>query len=68
MDAATILVIVLTAGGIALLVWFEVNSRRNEANKKQMSGRVLLEPEPSQKKGPGKVKSEKSKANIAQSA
>jgi len=27
---------VLTAGGIALLVWFEINSRRNGARKKQM--------------------------------
>jgi len=27
---------VLTAGGIALLVWFEINSRRNAAKKKQM--------------------------------
>lgn len=35
MDAATILVIVLIAGAIPLLVWFEVNSRRNAARKKQ---------------------------------
>lgn len=31
MDAATILVLVLSAGVIALLAWFEINSRRNEA-------------------------------------
>lgn len=31
MDSATILVLVLSAGVMALLVWFEINSRRNEA-------------------------------------
>lgn len=31
MDAATILVLVLSAGVIALLAWFEINSRRNDA-------------------------------------
>ncbi len=34
MEPATIMVLVLTAGVFALLVWFEVNSRRNEARKK----------------------------------
>lgn len=29
MDAASILVMILCAGVVALLVWFEVNSRRN---------------------------------------
>lgn len=37
MEPATILVLVLCAGVLALLVWFEVNSRRNEARKKQAS-------------------------------
>ena len=37
MEAGTIMVLVLTAGVFALLVWFEVNSRRNEARKKQAS-------------------------------
>jgi hypothetical protein len=37
MEAATIMVLVLTAGVFALLVWFEINSRRNEARKKQAS-------------------------------
>ena len=37
MDSATILVLVLCAGVVALLVWFEINSRRNEASKKQSS-------------------------------
>ena len=35
MDSATILVAVLMAGAIALLVWFETNSRRNAAREKQ---------------------------------
>lgn len=34
MDAASILVLVLTGGVVALLIWFEVNSRRNDARKK----------------------------------
>ncbi len=37
MDSATILVMVLMAGVVALLVWFETNSRRNAADKKQVS-------------------------------
>lgn len=32
MDAATIVVLILTAGVVALLAWFEINSRRNTAN------------------------------------
>lgn len=34
MDAASILVLVLTGGGLALLIWLEVNSRRNNARNK----------------------------------
>ena len=37
MEPETILVLVLSAGVVALLVWFEINSRRNEASKKQTS-------------------------------
>ena len=40
MDSAMIMVLVLCAGVVALLVWFEVNSRRNEASKT----RVQLSP------------------------
>ncbi len=65
MDAATIMVIVLTAGGVALLVWFEINSRRNEAKQRKMSGSARLELDPSRKKDSGKVESEQSRANIA---
>ena len=35
MDAAMILVLVLSAGVVALLVWFEINSRRNDAGSQQ---------------------------------
>jgi cytoskeletal protein RodZ len=35
MDPGTIMVLVLSLGVLALLVWFEINSRRNEASKKQ---------------------------------
>ena len=37
MDAATILVLILTAGVIALLAWFEINSRRNDARMESNS-------------------------------
>jgi len=40
MDPATILVLLLSSGVVALLVWFEVNSRRNEATKQQKSDRI----------------------------
>lgn len=37
MEPAMIMVFALCAGVLALLGWFEVNSRRNEASKKQAS-------------------------------
>ena len=37
MDAATILVLILTAGVVALLAWFEINSRRNDARMESTS-------------------------------
>jgi len=37
MDSATILVLFLCAGVVALLVWFELNSLRNDAGKKATS-------------------------------
>jgi hypothetical protein len=40
MDSATILVLVLCAGVVALLIWFEINSRRNEASKNAKSAGV----------------------------
>ena len=42
MDPATILVLVLCVGGVALLVWFEITSRRN-TSKKEISN--LAQPE-----------------------
>jgi hypothetical protein len=43
MDAAMILVLILIAGVVALLAWFETNSRRNDARKKAMS--TLAQPD-----------------------
>ncbi len=37
MDSSSILVLVLCVGVFALLVWFEMNSRANEAKEKQSS-------------------------------
>ena len=37
MDSATILVLILTAGVVALLAWFEINSRRNDARMESNS-------------------------------
>jgi hypothetical protein len=59
MDSATILVLVLCAGVVALLMWFEINSRRNEASKKAESAdaeillarsRTAVEPKSDKKK------------------
>ena len=55
MDAANILVLVLCAGGVALLVWFEINSRRNEAIKKRMSNLAQPERDPLKKQAEGKA-------------
>ena len=44
MDSATILVLLLCAGVVALLIWFETNSRRNEASKKAESAGVETSP------------------------
>ena len=48
MDPAMILVLVLCAGVVALLVWFEMNSRRNEASKKAQSAGAETLPKESQ--------------------
>lgn len=37
MDAAMILVLILGAGVVALLVWFEINSRQNDARQRMKS-------------------------------
>jgi F0F1-type ATP synthase membrane subunit a len=45
MDSATILVLFLCAGVVALLIWFEINSRRNEASKNAKSAVVETLPQ-----------------------
>jgi hypothetical protein len=62
MDPATILVLVLCAGGVALLIWFEINSRRNEASKKQMSSLPQPDLGPLDKEAQSKVEIDKTKA------
>jgi hypothetical protein len=37
MDAAMIIVLILIAGVVALLAWFEINSRRNDAKMESNS-------------------------------
>ena len=58
MDSATILVLVLSAGVLALLVWFEVNSRRNAAGNKQRLTPDQFGVKSSQKEGQIKVESD----------
>jgi hypothetical protein len=48
MEPATILVLLLCAGVVALLIWFEINSRRNEASKRAKSAGVETFPKESQ--------------------
>ena len=50
MDAAMIVVLVLTAGVVALLAWFEINSRRNDARKDLTSSVAQRDPEALKKK------------------
>jgi len=63
MEASTILVLVLCSGVAALLVWFEINSRRNEASKKQASTQSAVDHSPG--KMPSKAESEVEKTNAA---
>ena len=44
MDSATILVLLLCAGVVALLIWFEINSRRNDASRNAKSAGVGTSP------------------------
>jgi cytoskeletal protein RodZ len=46
MEPSTILVLVLIAGVFALLIWFEINSRQNEARMKQKPSHVESESGP----------------------
>lgn len=64
MDAATIMVLVLCAGVAALLVWFEINSRRNEARKKKAAtpSPSTFEPLPTEAQTKSESEIEKTKA------
>lgn len=65
MEPATIMVLVLCAGVVALLVWFEMNSRRNEASKKQTARPAQPEFEPLLKEAQSKAESEIKKPKAA---
>lgn len=65
MEPAMIMVLVLCAGVAALLVWFEINSRRNEASKKQTAKPVPSAPELLQKEFQSKTESEVEKPKAA---
>ena len=64
MDAASILVLVLTAGVAALLVWFEMNSRRNSRQSELKSRTASREAEKTSAASPnqGPAVSERKKA------
>jgi len=64
MDAAMILVLVLTAGVIALLAWFEINSRRNTAKMeaKSVPSQSSLETLKKKSKSEGEADSRKNTA------
>lgn len=65
MDAGTILVLVLTAGVVALLAWFEINSRRNEAQKDSTSTLAQPDVETLTKKSQSEVKSDTQRKKAA---
>jgi Tfp pilus assembly protein PilV len=65
MEPAMIMVLVLCAGVLALLVWFEINSRRNEARKKQAAKLAQSAVEPLQKEDQSKAESEIEKGKAA---
>ena len=65
MDAATIMVLALCVGVVALLVWFEINSRRNEARKKQTATPSRSTFEPLRKEAQTKAESEVEKTKAA---
>jgi hypothetical protein len=65
MDAATILVLVLIAGVVALLAWFEINSRRNEAKMESKSPLALSDPDSLKKNCQAEVESDIHKGKAA---
>ncbi len=64
MEPATIMVLILSAGVLALLVWFEINSRRNEARRKNKGSAVVpsLKPLPKETQNQAELETEKEKA------
>ena len=40
MESATIMVLILVVGVVALLIWFEINSRRNGAQERRNPNRA----------------------------
>ncbi len=65
MDPATIMVLVLSVGVLALLVWFEINSRRNEARRKQGSSAAQPGVAHAEKQEPGHTEPEIDKTKAA---
>ena len=65
MEPAMIMVLVLCAGVAALLVWFEINSRRNEASKKQAAKPAQSASELLQKESQSKAETEIETRNAA---
>ncbi len=64
MEPAMIMVLVLSGGVLALLVWFEINSRRNEARRKNEGSAVVssLKPLPKETQNQAELETEKKKA------
>jgi hypothetical protein len=58
MEPAMIMVLVLCAGVAALLVWFEINSRRNEALQRQAAKPAQSTSEPSRTEAQSRAESE----------
>ena len=65
MEPAMIMVVVLCAGVAAHLVWFEINSRRNEASKKQAATPAQSASELLQKESQSKAETEIETRNAA---
>lgn len=65
MDAAMILVLILSACVIALLAWFEINSRRNDANERAKSTFAQSSFEPVQPKSNTKKESDTHRGKAA---
>ncbi|MBZ5705486.1 MAG: hypothetical protein LAN63_09035 [Acidobacteriia bacterium] len=65
MDSETIIILVLSAGAVAFLVWVEINSRRNEANIARGSTLAQGRQSPLQKQAQSKVEPDTKKTKAA---